>query len=76
MCSAMTPGPTPKDWTPGERFLEELHALFLARRESARRPAVKAMETFYGTFSKLRPWWELVRDYVEIHESTIPTESI
>ena len=37
---------------------------------------MKAPDTFDGTYSKLRPWWELVRDYMEIHEPTMPTESI
>ena len=37
---------------------------------------MKAPDTFDGIYSKLRSWWELVRDYMEIHEPTMPTESI
>ena len=61
---------------PTERFLEELRPLLLAKKETACRPAMKVPDTFDGTYSKLRSWWELVKDYMEIHEPTMPTESI
>ena len=64
---------TQGDW---ERFLNELRPLLLGRRETARRPPMKAPDAFDGTYSKLRPWWGLVEDYMEIHEPTMPTESI
>ena len=56
--------------------MEELRLLPLAKRETARQPSMKQPETFGGTFSEPRPWWELVRGYMEIHEPTMPTESI
>ena len=41
---------------PAERFLDELRPLLLGRREKARRPAMKAPDTYDSTHSKLRPW--------------------
>ena len=45
-------------------------------RETARHPAMKASDTSNGAHSKLRSWWALVKNYMEIHEPTMRTESI
>ena len=41
-------------WIPAERFLDKLRPLLLGRKETARRPAMKAPDTYEGTHSKLR----------------------
>ena len=74
--AASSTGHTQGGWISAERFLNELRPLLLGRNETARRPAMKVPDTHDGTHSKLRPWWELVKDYMEIHEPTMPTESI
>jgi len=67
----------PDNWAPAERFLEELRPLLIPqKKETARRPAMKTPDTFDGAYTNLRSWWELVKDYLEIHEPTMPTESI
>jgi hypothetical protein len=76
--TATRPPITPQDpsWVVAERFLDELRPLLVTRKETARRPMMKAPETFDGSATKLRSWWELVKDYMEIHQPTMPTESI
>ena len=37
---------------------------------------MKVPETFDGTHSKLCSWWEPAKDYMEIYEPTMPTDSI
>ena len=78
--SAEPPGPQTSQavtisWTP-EQFVEALRPILETRKETARRPSMKAPESFDGTYSKLRDWWEKVRDYMEIHEPTMPSEGI
>lgn len=67
---------TQADRAPAEQFLKELRPHLLARRETAHRPAMKVPDAFDGTYGKPRPWWELVKGYLEIHEPAMPTESI
>ena len=47
-----------------------------AKKETARRPTMKVPETFNGTHSKLCSWWEPAKDYMEIYEPTMPTDSV
>ena len=54
--TAASTGNTHGGWISAERFLDELRPLLLGRRETARRPAMKAPDAFDGTYSKLRPW--------------------
>ena len=73
---AAAAGHTQGGWIPAKHFLDKLRHLLLGRRETARHPAMKATDTYDGTHSKLRSWWELVKDFMKIHKPTRPIESI
>ena len=42
--------------------------------DSGKRLPVKAPDTFDGTFTKFRRWWEAIEKYVTIHKRRVPTD--
>ena len=72
-------GPKPSQPTPNwgpEALIEILRPLIEARKETSRRPAMKLPELFDGSHSKLRDWWEKVKDYMDVFEPTMPTDIV
>ena len=60
------------------RFAKILAAAFqqLKREDedSGKRIPMKAPETFDGSFSKFRRWWESVNEYFAIHQKRVPND--
>ena len=46
------------------------------QKPQEKRLPVKAPEKFDGTYTKLRSWWEMMKDYLHINESYLPTDSL
>ena len=42
--------------------------------DSGKRLPVKVLDTFDGTFTKFRRWWESIDEYFTIHKRRVPTD--
>ena len=50
------------------------HQLKKEEEDSGKRIPLKAPETFDGSFSKFRRWWELINEYFAIHQKRVPND--
>ena len=53
-----------------------LHQLKKEDEDSGKRIPLKAIETFDGSFSKFRQWWESINKYFAIHKKRVPNEQM
>ena len=42
--------------------------------DRGKRLPIKALETFDGTFTKFRRWWESIDEYFTIHQNRVPDD--
>ena len=80
--------PSPMPWTepPGLVNEEEAMAGFAkvlttafqqlkkADEDNSKRLPIKAPETFDGSFTKFRRWWESINEYFTIHQKRVPSD--
>ena len=50
------------------------HQLKKEDEDSGKRILLKAPETFDGSFSKFRRWWELINEYFAIYQKRVPND--
>ena len=48
------------------------HQLKKEDEDSGNSLPIKAPETFDGSFTKFRRWWELINEYFAIHQKRVP----